>query len=127
MGGLISGLLGGGSSDGQQQQMNAIKASREDIQAYRPEAMQARLNALKSMTDAYGGTQNALETLWGAPQVGQGTGRNLKLPPKRMMGHDMPQQPMPQAVPQRPTQPPYQPPSGGDFNILDPLGIFGGK
>jgi len=87
MGGIISGILGGGSSPGQQQQQQALKASRADIQQYRPEAMQARLNALKSMTDAYGGTQNALETLWGNPNAKPQVGG----PPQRMMGHELPQ------------------------------------
>ncbi len=126
MGGLISGLLGGGSSPGQEQQMNAIKASRGDIQAYRPEAMQARLNALSSMTGAYGGAQNALETLWGAPQTGQNVGRQLRLPPKRMLGHDLPQRPPPQQNPY-PGKNSAPVNSEGDFNLLDPLGIFGGR
>ncbi len=121
MGGLISGLLGGGESSGQQQQMGALRAARGDIQAYRPEAMQARLNALNNMTSAFQGANNALETLWGAPpQVG---GRNFKAPPKRMMGHDLPE-----ASAQGPQQPPQAPPQqGGGFNPFDPLGIFGGK
>lgn len=115
MGGLISGLLGGGSSDGQQQQMNALKASRADIQAYRPEAMQARLNALNNMTSAFQGANNALETLWGDPNVK----KMPQPPPRRMMGHELPQQMPPSPSPQ-PQQPSY-------FNPLDPLGIFGGK
>ncbi len=129
MGGLISGLLGGGSSPGQEQQMNALKASRSDIQAYRPEAMQARLNALRAMTDAYGGANNALETLWGAPP-GQGVGARAKGParqvPQRMFGHEMPQQPMPQPSRSGLDNPP--PINGdGDFNPLDPLGLFRGR
>ncbi len=118
MGGLISGILGGGSSDGQQQQMQALKASRDDIQRYRPEAMQARLNALNNMTSAFQGANNALETLWGDPNakpkpVGGG--------PQRMMGHDLPREPYPQQ------QQPQAPQQQGGFNLLDPLGIFGGK
>ncbi len=119
MGGLISGLLGGGNSDGQQQQMQALKASREDIQRYRPEAMQARLNALNNMTSAFQGANNALETLWGDPNAKIGGPPQGGRPPQRMMGHDLPQQqPMPQPGPQQ---------QGGGFNLLDPLGIFGGK
>jgi hypothetical protein len=119
MGGLISGILGGGNSSGQEQQMQALKASRGDIQAYRPEAMQARLNALRNMTDAYGGGQNALETLWGAPQQPQtGLRGNLQAMPRRMMGHDLPQQ-----MPQLPQQPQDVPDEAAGF--FDPLNIFG--
>lgn len=113
MGGLISGLLGGGSSDGQQQQMQALKASRRDIQAYRPEAMQARLNALNNMTSAFQGANNALETLWGDPNA------KPKPQPQRMMGHELPQE-MPYQSPM-----PQQQQSDFGFNPLDPLGIFG--
>lgn len=124
MGGLISGLLGGGSSPGQDQQMGALKAARGDIQAYRPEAMQARLNALGNMTSAFQGANNALETLWGAPQ--QPRERSMQLPqrqPRRMMGHDLPQQPMnPGPAPQ-----PQRSQLSSNFNPLDPLGLFGGK
>ena len=119
MGGLISGLLGGGESSGQQQQMGALRAARGDIQAYRPEAMQARLNALNNMTSAYQGANNALETLWGdpnaKPKIGGPRGPQ-PAPPQRMMGHDLPQRPGPPQQQQ-----------GGGFNPLDPLGIFGGK
>jgi hypothetical protein len=115
MGGLISGILGGGSSGGQQQQMNALKASREDIQAYRPEAMQARLNALNNMTSAFQGANNALETLWGDPNA-------KPAQPQRMMGHDLPQQ---YGQPQQSM--PRPPREEGGFNIFDPLGIFGGR
>ena len=123
MGGLLSGILGGGSSGGQQQQMQALKASQEDIQRYRPEAMQARLNALGNMTSAFQGSNNALETLWGdpnAPKVGQGPSG----PPQRMMGHDLPQQPMgPGASPQGEQQFDLS----NWFSPLNPLRPFGGK
>lgn len=123
MGGLLSGILGGGDSAGQQQQMGALKAARGDIQAYRPEAMQARLNALNNMTSAFQGANNALETLWGAPQqVGGQKHANLRVP-QRMMGHDLPQEMPPQQGP----MPGPQAQQGGGFNPLDPLGIFGRK
>lgn len=125
MGGLISSIFGGGSSDGQQQQMGALKAARGDIQAYRPEAMQARLNALGNMTSAFQGANNALETLWGAPPQQRGNGLKLpEKPPQRMMGHDLPQQPM-LLQPQAPM--PQRAPLASQFNPLDPLGLFGGK
>jgi hypothetical protein len=117
MGGLISGLLGGGSSPGQDQQMGALKAARGDIQAYRPEAMQARLNALNNMTSAFQGGNNALETLWGDPNAPKSTGAP---PPQRMMGHDLPQE-----TPYQGPMSPQPSPQGGGFNLLDPLGIFG--
>ena len=94
MGGILGGLFGGG---GQEQQMQALRASRGDIQAYRPEAMQARLNALRAMTGGYQGANNALETLWGAPpQQPTGEAPWLKTQhPQRMMDHDLPQQGLP--------------------------------
>jgi hypothetical protein len=117
MGGLISGILGGGESAGQQQQMQALKASREDLQAYRPEAMQARLNALNNMTSAFQGGNNALETLWGDPNAKAPGVGGLTRAPQRMMGHDLPQQPI---------QPQQARPQGMmGFNPIDPLGIFG--
>ncbi len=120
MGSLLSGILGGGSSPGQEQQAAALKASRADIQRLRPELMQAKLNALGNMTSAYQGSNNALETLWGAPQQGGPSPLLGKIggSPTRMLGHDMPQEaPRPQ---QAPSQQPFQ---GG--SLLDPLGIFG--
>jgi hypothetical protein len=119
MGSLISGLFGGGSSPGQDAQMGALKASRDDIQRYRPEAMQARINALNNMTSSFQGANNALETLWGDPNAPKSTGAP---PPQRMMGHDLPQE-MPYQ--QGPMSPPPQSQQGGGFNPLDPLGIFG--
>ncbi len=121
MGGLISGILGGGSSGGQQQQMQALKASREDIQRYRPEAMQARLNALNNMTSAFQGANNALETLWGDPNAKPQAVGGLTAAPRRMMGHELPQQ----QPPQQPQQSPQKPQGMMGFNPLDPLGLFG--
>lgn len=122
MGGLISGILGGGSSAGQNAQMGALKAARGDIQAYRPEAMQARLNALQNMTNAYQGGQNALETLWGAPQQPQKPSpfnKGLQAMPQRMMGHDLPQGAS--------LSPPQQKPDTTDHaaQFFDPLNLFG--
>ena len=128
MGGLLSGILGGGNSAGQQQQMQALKASRDDIQRYRPEAMQARLNALANMTGSYQGANNALETLWGAPQKAASPslfGREAygPSPPQRLMGHDLPSEPQP--APQGQRQPDYF--GSAVSTVLDPLGIFGGR
>ncbi len=120
--GFLSSLFGGGESSGQQKQMQALRASREDIQRYRPEAMQARLNALNNMTSAFQGANNALETLWGDPNAKAPGVGGLTRGPQRMLGHDLPQ---PYAN-QGPSQPPQQKPQGMmGFNPLDPLGIFG--
>lgn len=119
MGGLISGIFGGGSSPGQEKQMAALRASREDIQRYRPEAMQARLNALNNMTSAFQGTNNALETLWGDPNAKPPGVGGLTRGPQRMLGHDLPQQASPAPQPQQ------KPQGMMGFNPLDPLGIFG--
>ncbi len=117
MGGILGGLFGGG---GQEQQMQGLRASRADIQALRPEAMQARLNALRAMTSGYQGANNALETLWGAPPSTAprddfATGRH-----NRMMGHDLPrpapQQASPQQLPPQPG-PQAQLPQGSDLEM----------
>lgn len=120
MGGMLSGLLGGGSSQGQQAQMAGLQQSREGIQRYRPEAMQAHLNLLSNASKAYQPMNNALETMYGGrgpkpPTIGDA-------PPGGFGPAPMPQQPQqPQPMPQPPRQ------SGG-FDagsfILDPLGIF---
>lgn len=126
MGGLISGILGGGQSSGQQAQMQGLHAARGDIQAYRPESMQARLNALRAAQSAYQGTNNALETLWGAPQTGQGTGglapQGAAPSPPRMLGHDMPT-PTPATDNGHYTGQQRDPLA----QFFDPAGIFGGK
>lgn len=131
MGSMLSGLFGGGSSPGQQQQTQAIKASRADIQRLRPELMQAKLNALRSATEAYQGTNNALETLWGDPNA------KPMGAPQRMMGHDLPQGPsiglaMGKAIGQgsgfgpRPQRAPSPVQQGISF-ALDPLNLFKGR
>lgn len=122
MGSLISGILGGGSSPGQEGQMQALKASRADIQRLRPELMQSKLNALQNMTSAYGGTHNALETLWGDPNRKPAPIGGPQ--PQRMLGHDLPQGPMPQQGP-RPSQGGQQP-RPMLSQVFDPAGIFKG-
>lgn len=137
MGSILGGIMGGGSSPGQDAQMQGLKATQQDLQAYRPEAMQSRLNALSNMSTAYQGANNALETLWGAPQGGPQTAAQ-KLnggfgpPPQRMMGHEMPQGAFPgpmtsqqaSAAEGHYTKKPqeYDPVS----QLMDPLNIFGG-
>lgn len=70
MGSILGGILGGGSSPGQAQQEAALRNATEAYRQYRPEAMQARLNAMGTISNAYQGANNALETLWGAPPSG---------------------------------------------------------
>ena len=130
MGGLISGILGGGSSPGQEAQMAGIQRSREDINRYRPELMQAYSNLLSNASAAYQPMNNALETMYGGrpgPKMGkesfksdQGTGPGRAV--GRFMGHDLPSQP----------QAPSQGSSGGNssdplYSLLDPANIFGGR
>lgn len=74
MGSLVSGIFGGGSSPGQQAQMNAIHGSVGDYQTYRQEMAQALLNTLNTANSAYQGANNALETAWGAPTPKTGWG-----------------------------------------------------
>lgn len=124
MGSILGGVLGGGSSPGQDAQMQGLHAARADIQKYRPEAMQAALNAMSNASTGYQGANNALQTLWGAPPQ-QGNQMTLKdngyKPLERVMGHEMPAQVG--------TDPRYVAPSdgGGFSSILDPLGLFTGK
>lgn len=119
MGGLISGVLGGGSSPGQEEQMRQLKVSREAIQAYRPEAMQARLNALSNMSTAYQGANNALQTMYGgAPKSNPGPYTALpSQPSQRFMGHEMPG-PKPEET--KPELPPFR--HGFMEEVLGPPG-----
>lgn len=122
MGGIISGILGGGSSPGQQAQQQGLQQSRAGLHAYRPEMMQAHLNLLSNASKAYQPMNNALETMYG--------GRGNKPPTlgdyKPMSAPGAP--PMPQGGP--PQQGPPQGPSGGSSHpsmgqfMLDPLGLF---
>lgn len=132
MGSILGGILGGGSSPGQQSQMNAIHGSAQDYQAYRQEMAQALLNTLNQANSAYQGTNNALETLYGAPgpkSQGLGVGGAWDARPSQ------PSQPMPS----KPTPPmggssmgnaPRHASSGDDpwitagQALLDPAGVF---
>jgi hypothetical protein len=144
MGGMLSGLLGGGESAGQEAQLASMAASREDIQQYRPEAMQARINALKNASGAYQGANNALQTMYGgAPGAAPGPmakmqgqfGAMSDSGPKRFMGHDLPAHPQgmvqggaggpPTGGPGQPRRPGHQPDAlDTAFMMMDPLGIF---
>lgn len=130
MGSLISGILGGGQSDAQAGQTAALRQAAENAQAYRPEAMQARLNLLNKATGAYQGMNNALETMYGGRgKVGgafrDAADKSTAQPSEALKGtfggHQIPQQPMPQQGPQRSQQ------QGSSFSLLDPLGIFNGR
>ncbi len=131
MGSILSGVLGGGSSAGQDAQMQGLHAARADIQKYRPEAMQAALNAMSNASSGYQGANNALETLWGTPSSPPSVGQQLSSKdngygptPQRMMGHDLPQQ-----GPDVGTDPRYVAPRGNPQSgkLWDPFGILGGK
>ncbi len=146
MGGMISGILGGGESDGQAAQMAALKEAQANIQAYRPEAAQARLNALSNMSTAYQGANNALETMYGGhgPKMGPvgvdklgAGGFQTKPKGEKFMGHDLPEQAAQAGMPQ--VGGPAGSPQGGRPQIgqgngwedsaammVDPLGIFRG-
>jgi hypothetical protein len=117
MGSIVSGMMGGGSSPGQEAQMQAVKQGGQDYQNYRPQAMQARLNMLGSAMLPFQGANNMLETLWGDPN--QKPARK----PLTWGGHQ-PATPMGQQAQQMQSQP--QKGYGDDpaSNFLDPLGIF---
>jgi len=131
MGSAISGLLGGGQSDAQAGQLAALQQARDAAAAYRPEAMQARLNLLSKASGAYQGMNNALETMYGGRNKINGVGPNTpQMPgqPQSFAGIPMPQQPFHQEG--RPTTGPgSQTVDRGGFNpmaIFDPAGVFGG-
>jgi hypothetical protein len=141
MGSMISGLLGGGESAGQEAQMAALREAQGNIQAYRPEAMQARLNALSNMSTAYQGANNALETMYGGGQkmgpVGMGKlggGGFQTKPSEKFMGHDLPSQAAAMGAVGGPGSPQQGRPQIGQGNgwedtaamVVDPLGIFRG-
>ncbi len=122
MGSMISGILGGGQSPGQQAQMQGIQASREDIQRYRPEAMQAALNAFAQASSAYQPMNNMLETMYGG-------GGGAKPPPdfrnfKPMPRTAPPQGAAPPAQPGRPQGRPDPYNNNVGLQLLDPAGIF---
>lgn len=137
MGSILGGIFGGGQSSGQQAQMQGLHAAREDIQRYRPEAMQAALNAMSNASTGYQGSNNALETLWGAPQTSGGpqSGRDQlsggfgSMPDserQKMNGQGPPS-------PGAPPSPGGHNYSGGGYqsndpilSILDPAGLFRG-
>lgn len=135
MGSLISGILGGGQSDAQAGQTAALQQSRAGAQAYRPEAMQARLNLLNKASGAYQGMNNAMETMYGGrgPKVGGGefakNAPELPHAAPTFGGHPLPQQPQsppmgsegpPGAGQQRPQERPIL------SQVFDPAGIFRG-
>lgn len=131
MGSILSGVMGGGSSPGQDAQMQGLKATQGDLQSYRPEAMQGRLNLLSNASVPYQGMNNALETLWGAPPVKAGGPMEQNratygsLPP-RVLGHDLPQGqlPPPQHVGSDPNYGGSREPDMVS-QFMDPLNIFG--
>ena len=135
MGSILGGILGGGSSPGQAQQEAALRNATEAYKQYRPEAMQARLNAMGTISNAYQGANNALETMWGAPPAAPNGLSNFRHQPsgRGLQKADRPEGdtiyyadytgPTPDAH-DRPR------PTGGGNDMLgqvfDPLNIFGG-
>lgn len=94
MGGMISGILGGGNSQAQAAQQEELAKARAAMQWYRPEAMQARINLFNNASSAYQGANNALETMYGGAPVGQGTGFQdpasfRDSSPRTVMGHEV--------------------------------------
>lgn len=127
MGSILGGILGGGSSPGQAQQEAALRNATEAYRQYRPEAMQARLNAMGTISNAYQGANNALETMWGTPSADKGS------PAERLKGGGLramnPSQPVGPPPPRLPEQRPGGASSRGGLDMsffMDPLGLFRG-
>lgn len=70
MGSILGGILGGGSTEGQEQQQAAIRQAGHGYQQYRPELFQAMMNSLNQANSAYQPANNMLETMYGAPKTG---------------------------------------------------------
>lgn len=118
MGSIVTGFMGGGSSPGQEAQMQALKQGGRDYNDYRQQAMQARLNLLGSAMLPFQGANNMLETLWGDPNQKRHFGPfgHRPQPPQTPMGQ--------QAQQMRPTQQNDDDPGS---RLLDPLGLFSSK
>ena len=69
MGSILGGILGGGSSEGQEQQQAAIRQAGQGYQQYRPELFQAMMNSLNQANSAYQPANNMLATMYG-PKTG---------------------------------------------------------
>lgn len=128
MGGIIGGIFGGGNSGAQQEQQASLARAQDAYQAYRPEAMQSRLNALSNISTAYQGANNALETMYGAPPKAEPSqfvaGGKLSIPRSDF-------QAAPQELPPPPGPPPNGRAQGTDWiglaeGILDPGGFLRG-
>jgi hypothetical protein len=133
MGSILSGILGGGQSDAQAGQSAALQQARDAAHAYRPEAMQARLNLLNKASGAYQGMNNAMETMYGGrgPKVGNGGVGGAPQGPTEATptfgGHPVPQQPQQSPMPQQSQGHQRQLAPGSAPGGWDPFGIFGGN
>lgn len=73
MGGIIGGIFGGsGNTEAERGQLESLRNAAMAFQQYRPEAMQARLNALSNISTAYQPANNLLETMYGGSGQNQG-------------------------------------------------------
>lgn len=137
MGGIVSGIFGGGEkSDSQEAQLAAMRNSAKGLDQYRPEAMQARMNVMNQAAGAYQGANNALETMYGgrskAPpgMISQDWSNHLAYKPNAPSGYSgydpvRAAATSPMANPSA-GNPQYQGKSTGQIiqTVLDPLGIF---
>jgi hypothetical protein len=133
MGGILDGILGGGSkSDSQEAQLKAMENSARQLQQYRQEAMQGRMNVMNQAAGAYQGANNALQTMYGGRKdpnpamVGESVGGKFG----RQPGAPQPEvSPMANPVAGNPQAPPQAQGGGVGFGdvigtVLDPLGFF---
>lgn len=85
--GEISNIFGGNSGPTDQAnkaKLNQMQAAAQNYQAYRPEAAQARMNALSNRMQAYQGANNALASMYGA-QNAQAPNQALRNPMSNSM------------------------------------------
>jgi hypothetical protein len=119
----------GGNSQAQEAQQRELAEARRAIQQYRPEAMQARINAFNNASSSYQGANNALQTMYGGRPPAQTPGQRIgaQFTPQRAMGHEIPES----AYAPRPEQQQRRPRLGEGNGwedtaavMIDPAGIF---
>lgn len=109
VGGLLGGIFGNPEEDAHQK---ALKQARQDMYAYRPEAMQANMNVMGNMAHAFEPMNNMMGQAYG-PQAQMDWSKMVQNP----FSADAQSRMMQQAHPQ-----PAQKPQGGNPGV-DSMGV----